>query len=99
MEQTFNELKEEYQQIYPLCRKIGKIYDYPQEKLIDINCNKWYCARCRPLKKYKLYMETIKNCYIYNMNIHFIITFKGKDYRQLYTPTESFEIMNTQWHK
>ena len=94
---TYQLLKQDYQTLNTYCKNIGKVYDYRQDKLHDLLCNKWNCSRCRKIKKNKLYHQIVKAVLIHNINIHFVITFKGKDYRQQFTPIESYEWMNKLW--
>lgn len=93
------EIKGLYKGRYHLCGKLGRVYFTDSDELFDIKCRKWYCEECLNFLKYMLYFEIVKNVYMFNLQKHFIITFSGKEYRELYTPEESYAFMSKQWNR
>jgi len=95
----FEGLKKDYSNVNRICGKLGKIYNFKEHKIDDIKCRHFNCARCRNKLKFLLYVKTAKNCLDFNLEKHFVITFKGKDYRELYNFIESFYFMSNAWNK
>ena len=93
-------MKEIYSDVDSLCKRgLGKVYDYRFDKLYDVGCGRFDCARCRPRLKFNLFMEVLRWIYIYNLNKHFIITFEGKRLRDKIGWDASFMFMNKEWDK
>lgn len=93
----FDELKKEYYSINEGCCKCGRIYDFRKDKLNPVFCKMWICDRCRKMLKYWLYLETVKNALIFDLDKHFIITCRGKQFRREYGYIDSFYYMSDMW--
>jgi len=95
----WNELRRHYCKNNKKCGKLGKVYIPIEMKLTDIGCNKWDCNKCRSNKKFNLYLDILRYVYIYNLQNHFIITFAGKNVRNICSYEESYRFMTKQWDK
>lgn len=95
----FEDLEYDYYMRNYLCGSVGKIYDFRNNRLPDVGCNKWNCAYCRPFKKFNLYMEILRYVYVYNLDKHFVITFEGKKLRDKISWFDSYKFMSKEWDK
>lgn len=95
----FSELKEEYQSISDGCCKCGKVYSFRDDILKPVFCKEWVCERCRKKLKNDLYINTVHNVLLWDLDRHFVITSKGKDFRSKYSYIDSFEIISYEWKK
>lgn len=96
---TFKELKKIYKSINPKCNgRLGKVFVLGSG-LYDIPCQKWNCKKCRPHKKFEIYLDILRYVYIYHLQRHFVITFAGKKVRDLCSWEESYKFMAKQWIK
>lgn len=93
----YQELKEIYQSKNELCEKLGKIYSHKKGEIYPVKCNKWTCQKCRPKKKYLLYLDILQYVYLHNLQIHFVITFEGQKLRKEISWEQSYKYMNKQW--
>lgn len=99
IEMPYRFLKAYYDRQRPLCQQIKQVYNYDNNTLQDVGCGHWTCKVCRPHKKYALYIEILKNVYMFDLNKHFIITSEGKQFRSEYTFQESYRFFSQQWNK
>lgn len=99
IEPSFKSYVKLYKSKNPMCGRLGKLYVHNNNELVDIGCNQYDCAICRPIKKYLLFVEILKNVYSFNLQKHFIITFVGKNHRKQYSWIDSYKVMNYEWTK
>lgn len=97
-ENSFKWWKFLYSNQYYLCDSMGYLYDREFNLLSDIHCMKWRCKRCRYYKKFFLYLDVLANVYAFNLDKHFILTFGGKEMRDIFSWEESYKIMSKKWH-
>lgn len=77
----------------------GKVYNLNEDIVRPLGCNNWNCPNCRPRKKYNLFLETYYCVINLDLTRHFIMTFQGKKYRELYSWIESYYVMSKIWNK
>ena len=95
----FEELRDKYQTVNQGCCKTGKIYSFRNNKINPVFCLNWSCDRCRRKLKNYLYMSTLVNVLSFDLDRHFIITSRGKNFRTMYTYEESYDYMSYGWKK
>jgi len=94
---NFKYLTKYYNRQRPKCEKCGKLYLDEEVKVVDKLCHNWSCLKCRPRLKYILFCEIINNILSFELDKHFIITFKGKDLREQIDFWGSYKFMSEQW--
>ena len=96
----FEAVKDHYSRKNKLCEnRLGKYYDFKYNRIYDVGCGKWDCRKCRPRLKFDLYLDILINTYSFELDKHFVITFKGKDFRDKISWSDSYRFMNDNWVK
>ncbi|EMR73030.1 hypothetical protein MBGDN05_00784 [Thermoplasmatales archaeon SCGC AB-539-N05] len=94
----FNERKKRYYGKNVYCGN-DFLYHPGKHKLIHSSCNSWSCERCRPRKMKNLLNVIVEQANDKNLTRHLVITSAGKDFREKFSPDESFDFFAKQFNQ